>query len=637
MKVYRDRRVDVPSCKGITRCTNGGKVLYRLPLGYNNSDVRGENPCIGYRCDDNPLQMYPNDNYRLIFPSEWEKLFHERVNPALKKIGMYAAVKAINKSYPVKSLLDSAFDEPTANALIDFAMYSILYHTNVAEHYSADMEDYMLFSDIPYSDSYYSSLFKTGMPWRKITAFTVSWANWCKENGIQEIYLCIDGSNEDCASKGVVFAEKGHNKSKTNKNIISFTYAVTENGLPVTYKLYRGGLVDAKAMKRVLNFLKELEFTVKGVIIDRGYCFSDVFDYLREQHIAYVVMVKGKPEGFTTIFDECEKHLHCGDAFVEGTELYAVQHKVKLFKKTTYRDILTIFLNQENASGQETTLMRKINKEIKRVDKLAEQGREPVIKPELDHLIYLDKIQQEDGTIITKARLNPIEYDIELASKGVYSILTSEDLSAYEVDRLYNCRDSSETTYSILKTQLGYGTMHIHCSLGVQSKFFLGFICSIIRYYIEITSKMLDLGTNQMIDELKKVEIERINKQYNYDNADHSRATKFFNKLGVGNEYLMDITKEMNNRVLNIKPQVRKHKPGPKKGSHHVSLDENGTLVKKKPGPKPGSKKTEYNKDGSLRKKPGPKLGYKRGEYNADGSLRMKPGPKPGTKRNANS
>ena len=150
--------------------------------------------------------------------------------------------------------------------------------------------------------------------------------------------------------------------------------------------------------------------------------------------------------------------------------------------------------------------------------------------------------------------------------------------------------------------------------------------------FIETTSLSIGVGTNQMIDELKKIEIERINKQYNYEDADHGRIKSFFGKLGVPDDFLIEITKETNNRVMNVKPQVRKRKPGPKKGSHHVQLDKSGFIVKKKPGPKPGSKKTETNKDGSLRKKPGPKPGFKRGELKADGSPRQKPGPKPGSK-----
>ena len=511
MSVYRDRRVIVPTCKGITRCSNLGKVLYRLPAGYSNSNVTTANPCIGYLCEDNPTLMYPNDTYKLLFASDWEKQFGTRPIPAIKKIGMYAAVREIDRLTTVKTLLNQSFDEPTANSLIDFAMYSILYKTNVADHFCADMKDYLLYSDTPFSDAYYSDLFKKGMPWEKITAFNIGWAKWCKANGVEDVYLCIDGSNDDCDAKGVEFAEKGHNKTKKNKNIVSFTYAVTEKGMPVGYRLYRGGLVDAKAMKKILDFFKELGLKVKGVIIDRGYCFTNVFDYLREQKISYVVMVRGKPEGLATMIDDQGKNMkHSGDAFILGTTLYAVQRLVKLYKKSTYDDYLTIFFDQKNASGQESTLMEKINKEAARINKLLSKGKDATIKPEFDGLLYIDDKPQPDGSVVKEARVNPIEYIEAISEKGLYSILTSEALPIAEIDRLYNCRDASEKTYSILKTQLGYGTVRIHCTLGTQSKFFLAFICSIIRYFIEINALPLGRSTNQMTDELKTIQLERM-------------------------------------------------------------------------------------------------------------------------------
>lgn len=43
--------------------------------------------------------------------------------------------------------------------------------------------------------------------------------------------------------------EKGHAKYGQNVNIVSFSYAVTPEGKPVTYETYRGGLIDAKIIK----------------------------------------------------------------------------------------------------------------------------------------------------------------------------------------------------------------------------------------------------------------------------------------------------------------------------------------------------------------------------------------------------
>ncbi|MBR1635507.1 MAG: hypothetical protein IJ682_10660 [Lachnospiraceae bacterium] len=101
------------------------------------------------------------------------------------------------------------------------------------------------------------------------------------------MWLCIDGSNDDCRSTGVDIAEKGHAKSHKNVNIVSFTYAITNDGLPVTFEIYRGGLVDAKAMKKILDFLAECGISLRGVILDRGYCDRNTLKYLNSHSIPY--------------------------------------------------------------------------------------------------------------------------------------------------------------------------------------------------------------------------------------------------------------------------------------------------------------------------------------------------------------
>ncbi len=86
--------------------------------------------------------------------------------------------------------------------------------------------------------------------------FKSSWSESCKADGAESGWLCIDGSNDDCQSQGVDFAEKGMLESHTNNNIISFTYAVTVEVKLVSFDAYRGGLVDFKAMEVVIDHLK---------------------------------------------------------------------------------------------------------------------------------------------------------------------------------------------------------------------------------------------------------------------------------------------------------------------------------------------------------------------------------------------
>lgn len=103
----------------------------------------------------------------------------------------------------------------------------------------------------------------------------------------------------------------------------------------MTYETYRGGLVDAKAMKKILDFLAECDIKVKGVILDRGYCDANVIKYLTDKQISYVIMVKGNPAGYSEIVSEYDEKIKMNAEYlIPGTYLFGVQKKGMTFMCT---------------------------------------------------------------------------------------------------------------------------------------------------------------------------------------------------------------------------------------------------------------------------------------------------------------
>ncbi len=171
MSVYRDKRVPVPKVVGITiNRADRNRVLYRPPMSYNKSGKTGAPIAIGYICEDSSKMMYPNSNYKHLFSGDWEKYFHEKSEPNYKKFGIYTLFEAINNKTGILDMIDSAFGDK-ADAMKDFAMHSIINHSNVAAHFEADMKDYLLFSGSPYSDSTYSDIFEKRIKRSEIIKF----------------------------------------------------------------------------------------------------------------------------------------------------------------------------------------------------------------------------------------------------------------------------------------------------------------------------------------------------------------------------------------------------------------------------------------------------------------------------------
>ena len=629
MNNLKDIRVPIPHHTGITIDRSGRRVLRVLEAPYDAKAhyTRPKRVTIGYLVDDSVTQMRPSKKYADLYVNEWKEHTGEDIKPTIKKLGIYALVEAVNATNGILDVLTTSLGKERAHSLIDFAMYSLLFKSAAAADYEARMHNQLVYSGVPLSDSYYSDLFEKKLSKEDILQFKKAWAMECKKDGVDEVWLCIDGSNDDCDSQGVDIAEPGHNKSGTNKNIVSFTYAVSQTGRPVTFDVYRGGLVDAKAMHSIIAFLKACGIKVKGVILDRGYCNSSALQFLNGEKLQYVIMVKGHPQVVVEIMNEYAGQIRRNPEYlIRGTKLYGVQKACQLFKDYVKQDYLTLFFDNLNAAQREDKFLENMNSAISEAEIKLAKGEEPQIPTKFRDILGVDGKEKKRSIIINTENLKAA-----LDAKGYSCIVTSEEMKPETVNDMYVSRNASEKQYRIFKTDLGYGTVGVYYTPGVYSKFTVGFISSVIRYEVQEAAKALKMkkDVNQLIDEMDKLEMLKINDIYIYSHTENTRTIQLLGKLNTEISIFDVITKEENDRLAGRQPLPRHRKTGPKKTS---ALTKPNKSVQKR-GPKSGFTRSEVNADGTPRKKPGPKPGFTRGEFNADGSRRQKPGPKPGSHR----
>ena len=481
------------------------------------------------------------------------------------------------------------------------------------------MKGQILYSGKAYSDTYYSNLFEKLLSRDDVLKFKKNWALQCKHTGIDEVWLCIDGSNDDCESTGVELAEKGHAKSRKNIDIVSFTYAITTNGFPVTFDVYRGGLVDAKAMQAVIDFLSGCGIAVKGVILDRGYCNAKALRYLDGKGIAYIIMVKGHPAGFEETVAEYGNQIKMNaEWLIEGTNLFGVQKECQLFDGYEKNDYITLFYDFKNGCERVEKLLKNLYQALDDARKKISTGSR---LSDTDSYHGLLIIEPDSVSINTAALQKSID------EKGLYSIVSSEEMTPSQVNALYIARNESETQYMFIKTQLGYGKVRVHFTQGVYSRFMTGFIASVVRFEIEQAARKIKRNATEAVNEMNLLEMTNLNGAYTYVHIENGRQAQLLKNLNSGIELLDEVVTDENNRILGITPTPRHRKSGPKKEKEPKNKKQS------KPGPKKGFKRTEFKADGTPRKKPGPKPGTKKGEFNKDGSRRKKPGPKLGSKR----
>ena len=174
MAVYRDRRVPIPDITGITiNRGDNNRVLYVLSAPYDNKVgyTRPKRITIGYVCEDDTTTMYPTNKYKTIFPAKWEKSFNETPLPIIKKMGMNVLGQAANMSCGIGDVVCEAFGNSAGKKMLDYALYSILYHSDVSSQFEARMSNQILYSGKAYSDSSYSDLFERGLTKDQILAF----------------------------------------------------------------------------------------------------------------------------------------------------------------------------------------------------------------------------------------------------------------------------------------------------------------------------------------------------------------------------------------------------------------------------------------------------------------------------------
>lgn len=769
MAIDRQHQVPIPDRNRYPITINRGdhnKVLYVLdaPFDRQKGYAVPQRTVIGYVCPDDQSKMYPTDKYKIIFSRDWERQTGKKVTPMVKKVGLFCAFRAIDKKINLFKYIHEAFGMDTGNRILDFVLYSILFKSASFAEMQQVISDQMLFSSGVRSDSFYSGLFKSSIPENSILNFKKMWAQHCRRLGVEEVWLCIDGSNDDCESKGVELAEKGHAKSHRNSNIVSFSYAVTSSGMPVTFNVYRGGLVDAKAMMEIIAFLTECNIRLCGVILDRGYCNSRTMKYLSAQSIPYIIMVKGTPKGAEDIVQEYGQKIKMNAEYlVPGTNLFGIQKACQVFQEYKHTDYLTLFFDFQNASDRIATLIGHINREMRRLDKLLrkyndemviyegltaienkesekvekdspdknsesseysstlacdvknhqntgnakddadayagknsnssanigsdkKQKKEvkppklPVISENVSNYILIVK---DESTGCMKAEINTANLQESLNEKGLYQILSSEQMSPAKIDSLYTSRTSSEVQYRIVKTELGYGQIRIHFTPSLYAKFAVGFIASIIRYQLQSYARSISKNTSDIIREMNLLTAVKINDTYTYSHVENERQINLLKFFGCDVSLFDSCVKEENAKLNGNAPAPRRRKPGPKPGvikehpeketeqkndstspvqitltisqkkdhaevseaniSEITSATDNDQNRRDDPELELSSIKDSLERVQSVKqessqlnespRKRGVKPGTKRGEFNKDGSPRQKPGVPAGTKR----
>lgn len=450
-----------------------------------NHDVRR---MIGKVLETNAAKMYPNDNYKEIFPDTLKEISDKAIAPSYQIIGYYSVVRTIAERLPLASILYDIFGREDMDTILDYAMYQIAYESDVTQHFEICMKDKAVFSEKLRSDSYLSDFFRNRITAEKIDAFCEKWCESIIEfKGLSDVYLNVDGSNIDCEAEGVTLKERGHDKSGQKTTIVNMMYAVAPDGTPVTYHQYRGSVIDQTALKYLILYFSHTRVKVNGLCVDRGFCSKKNTDMLRAAGMDFVMMMTSKPEGFSEARDQlCDGIKYNVDKWIEGSELFGDTAPIKMFSNDTQTSYLHMYYDCERGAASTAKLLRKINKARAEAIKDITNRKRPSIPDELKEYIHLREGRGPKTIELEKEKIQEAMDD-----GGFHGLATSKKMTAIEAYKIYQARDSSEKQYMFMKCKLGLDKYRTGCNESIAGKQFVAFIAGIIRNEIKLASEKM--------------------------------------------------------------------------------------------------------------------------------------------------
>lgn len=522
-----------------------------------------------------PGMMYPTDLYLRLFTKDFLEQYPDRrcwLHPDNLKVGEFALVLGISITLGLYQALAYVYGAKMANGIMDFAMYSLRYSSNVADSFATEMNEHMMFSFKPYEDSWYSEHFSTKMNERLNNEFRARWLQLCLDSYItRDVYISIDGSNVVCKSKESNLPQKGHDKTHSSSTIVSYIWIICSSGphkgMPITYFIYEGSKVDSVALKRITAYLRGYKLNVGGAILDRGFCTKDCLDELAFQHIPYEVMMTSNTEGYKTMMVEHAEDIrnHSQYAMNEGGT-YGITDKAEIFQNSEEQAYIALFYDDVNGAGERKALMDKVLRVRAMLVNNANKG------------IFLEIPSNCSNYLEYNGRANFIgikfnELDKELATKGYSAIASSVQRTAQEINDIYNLRDAVEKTFTMEKTQLGYKALRGHTTDNIRNRFFVCFIASILRSEIINACKDLELDTNKTIASLDAIHYIYNGGRYEYADSLSEVQEKLFTKFNMTNDSIGQLVDLIQGRItadIEGRPQAhvwelpQKKKPGRK-------------------------------------------------------------------------
>lgn len=606
---YNEPKGKVPIPEGASVYKDGRVIIYlkrgregrkRVVVGHANGEY-----------DKNGrLLMEPNKKYEDYCKNDCAKARTgengtvRALPPDVIHVGLYALVLGIVYQLGIYQILIDVYNAQVANGIIDLAMYYILLRHNDINVMAADMNEQLLFSIQPYSDTWFGDLFKhkdepTSLDDANNKEFLIRWVRHVKTDlfekeglDFKSAALSLDGTNWKNQSKTIEEAAVGVAKTGEKTKIVGGMFCVIANGkykgMPLAYCSTKGSDPDAKTSEEMISFFHGFDLYPEAILADRAFCTEDFMAGCDRLYIPFLLMMKENYTGAQTMYKlygdllrwnydyrirgqgltfglsedghnvfgptskNPDRTANLGEFFSASTAFSNINKFIKSLDKYIKETAQKIeeFENQRRRQAQTSNLdnATKVTTDI--------ASKNELINRALNELygagIEISKKYQEYLTI--EYNLDTDKYEIienseavrkTCDSYGYYCLVSSSALTAQEMSDKYKLRDTSDKVFSDAKSSAGFGAFGIEGTPSFHGKLFSCFIAIIIRNRIEYECRHYKgekvLDTNVFIAELNSITYKRSGGDYQYTGQTSAVQIDILSRFGISEEMLKQL------------------------------------------------------------------------------------------------
>ena len=380
---------------------------------------------IGYLTDSTPGEekMVPNRYFRELYPDLFSEAYPGKPLPEREiSAGMYALTLGIATETGLYEDLRNIYGAEDVNAILDFAMFSILHPGSSPQEFEKAMEREAVFSGRLRSGSWYSAFFTKRISEDQNHALRIRRMEHLTAAGLRKVWLSAGapGSGSGAAARCI--------------------YALdAATGRPATYFPCSGSVPDSQSFEKIYVFLRSFHVEIEGAVLDSRFALPEVLSLVRDRGLKYVIALPG----------DCPAHLqmlkeHAADirwrsgCLLEDGDVSGTAAAIKPFSESLAESPACLFFDGEAAFRESLDLIRKVQSEKRRIQRAIASGEEASVPRDLRKYLSISG----EGTERT-LRMDSAALDGSMSSMGFFSMAVSDGISPSDALRLCRMPEAS--------------------------------------------------------------------------------------------------------------------------------------------------------------------------------------------------